>query len=95
MPTERERKHICDFSRGGLNARLHARIQTLLRGHKYAFFLFQWADFGYGTKLLFKVEVIWRRRRTSSTYFETILAIGHTDCLKIMANFRYIITTII
>ena len=29
-------KHICDFSRGGLNARLRARIQTLLRGHKYA-----------------------------------------------------------
>ena len=31
-------KHICDFSRGGLNARLCARIQTLLRGHKYALF---------------------------------------------------------
>ena len=27
--------YICDFSRGGLNARLHACIQTLLRGHKY------------------------------------------------------------
>ena len=47
-PTGREIKHICDFSRGGLNARLHARIQTLLRGHKYALFLFQRADFGYG-----------------------------------------------
>ena len=58
-PTERERKHICDFSRGGLNARLRARIQTLLRGHKYAFFLFQWADFDCGTKVLFKIEVIW------------------------------------
>ena len=39
-------KHICDFSRGGLNARLYARIQTLLRGHKYAFFLLHWAVFG-------------------------------------------------
>ena len=29
-------KHICDFSRGGLNVRLRARIQTLLLGHKYA-----------------------------------------------------------
>ena len=29
-------KPICDFdfSRGGLNVRLYARIQTLLRGHK-------------------------------------------------------------
>ena len=27
--------YICDFSRGGLNVRLSARIQTLLRGHKY------------------------------------------------------------
>ena len=33
-------KYICDFSRGGLNARLRARIQTLLRGHKYALFIF-------------------------------------------------------
>lgn len=33
-------KYICDFSRGGLNARLHARIQTLLRDHKYALFIF-------------------------------------------------------
>ena len=32
-------KYICDFSRGGLNARLRARIQTLLRGHKYALFI--------------------------------------------------------
>ena len=29
-------KHICDFSRSGLNVRSCARIQTLLRGHKYA-----------------------------------------------------------
>ena len=29
-------RHICDFSRGGLNVRLPARIQTLLRDHKYA-----------------------------------------------------------
>ena len=27
--------YICDFSRGGLNVRLSARIQTLLRGRKY------------------------------------------------------------
>ena len=27
--------YICDFSRGGLNIRLSARIQTLLRGHRY------------------------------------------------------------
>ena len=33
---------------GGLNARLCARIQTLLRGHKYALFIFQWADFDSG-----------------------------------------------
>ena len=26
--------YICDFSRGGLNVRLSARIQTLLRGHR-------------------------------------------------------------
>ena len=32
-------KHICDFSRSGLNARLCACIQTLLRGHKYALFI--------------------------------------------------------
>ena len=57
-PTERERKHICDFSRGGLNARLRARIQTLLRGHKYAFFIFQWADFWLWTKLLLIVGVL-------------------------------------
>ena len=33
--------YICDFSRGGLNVRLSARIQTLLRGHKYALFIFR------------------------------------------------------
>ena len=33
-------KYICDFSRCDLNARLRARIQTLLRGHKYALFIF-------------------------------------------------------
>ena len=32
-------KHICDFSRGGLNIRLGACIQTLLRGRKYALFI--------------------------------------------------------
>ena len=55
-PTERERKHICDFSRCGLNARLVARIQTLLRGHKYAFFLFQRADFGWGQNYYLRVK---------------------------------------
>ena len=55
-PTERERKHICDFSRCVLNTRLRARIQTLLRGHKYAFFLFQWADFGCGQNYYLLLE---------------------------------------
>ena len=39
--------YICDFSRGGLNVRLRARIQTLLRGHKYDLFIFQQADLGW------------------------------------------------
>ena len=39
--------YICDFSRGGLNVRLRARIQTLLRGHKYDLFIFQRADLGW------------------------------------------------
>ena len=33
-------KHICDFSRGVLNVRFCAHIQHLLRGHKYALFIF-------------------------------------------------------
>ena len=33
-------KHICDFSRGVLNVRFRAHIQHLLRGHKYALFIF-------------------------------------------------------
>ena len=43
--------YICDFSRGGLNIRLSARIQTLLRGHRYrvyflwGFWLFQSGKF--------------------------------------------------
>ena len=41
----RESIHICDFSRGGLNARFRARIQLLLRGHKYGCFLFLGSDF--------------------------------------------------
>ena len=49
---------------------LSARIQTLLRGHKYAVFLFQRADFGYGTKVLFKVEVIWECRRMSFVQYK-------------------------
>lgn len=28
--------HICDFNRGALNVRFPARIQHLLRDHKYA-----------------------------------------------------------
>ncbi|MFQ7824554.1 MAG: hypothetical protein ACLRH4_06450, partial [Anaerobutyricum hallii] len=44
-----KRLYICDFSRGGLDVRLCARIQTLLRGHKYrGAFLFEgclWLDF--------------------------------------------------
>ena len=39
-------KHICDFSRGGLNVRFNARIQTLLPGHKYALFIFRSSVFG-------------------------------------------------
>jgi len=31
--------HICDFSRCRLNVRLCARIQPLLRGHKYGLFI--------------------------------------------------------
>ena len=43
--------YICDFSRGGLNIHLSARIQTLLRGHRYrgyflwGFWLFQSGKF--------------------------------------------------
>ena len=41
--------YICDFSRGSLDVRLCARIQTLLRSHKYrGAFLFEgclWLDF--------------------------------------------------
>ena len=47
--------YICDFSRGGLNVRLRARIQTLLRGHKYALFILQRAVFWLGMELLFIV----------------------------------------
>ena len=36
---------ICDFSRGGLNARLCARIQTLLRGHRFYYPELWAADF--------------------------------------------------
>ena len=35
---EKERLYICDFSHGRLNVRLSARIQPLLRGHKYRVF---------------------------------------------------------
>ena len=39
-PPKRERTYICDFRRCRLNVRLCARIQPLLPGHKYRFFLF-------------------------------------------------------
>ena len=54
---------------------LSARIQTLLRGHKYALFIFQWTDFGYGTRVLFKVEVIWELRQMFFTYVDYVLLI--------------------
>ena len=38
---------------------LSARIQPLLRGHKYALFILQRAVFWLGMELLFIVEVIW------------------------------------
>ena len=41
--------YICDFSRGGLNTRLSARIQTLLRGHRYrVYFLWGFCLFRSG-----------------------------------------------
>ena len=48
--------HICDFSRCRLNVRLCARIQPLLRGHKYGLFiLLRVSPFACG-KLLFNVQ---------------------------------------
>ena len=38
--------YICDFSRGVLNTRFNARIQHLLRGHKYSVFYSLRAVFG-------------------------------------------------
>ena len=52
---------------------LNARIQTLLRGHKYALFIFQRTDFGYGIKVLFKVGVIWERKQLCFAYSEIII----------------------
>ena len=57
---------------------LNARIQTLLRGHKYALFLFQRTDFGYGTKVLFKVEVIWKRKLYSNWNMEIAFDFSNT-----------------
>ena len=34
--------YICDFSRGGLNARLCAYIQTLFWGHRYRVYFLWW-----------------------------------------------------
>ena len=58
--------YICDFSRGGLNTRLSARIQTLLRGHRYrgyslwGFWLFK------SGKLVERFEEENRRDRSNS-----------------------------
>ena len=46
-PSERERIYICDFRRCRLNVRGGARIQLLLPGHKYRFFLFGCVSFAY------------------------------------------------
>ena len=49
--------YICDFSRGGLNARLYALASnTLLRGHKYSFFYLLWAVLWMGKK---KCNLFW------------------------------------
>ena len=39
--------HICDFSHYRLNVRLNARIQPLLRGHRYGYRGLLFSDFGW------------------------------------------------
>ena len=55
---EKERLYICDFSHGRLNVRLSARIQPLLRGHKYRVFPSLGSVFGdtKGKILIFTTE---------------------------------------
>lgn len=53
---EKERLYICDFSHGRLNVRLSARIQPLLRGHKYGLFIFQRAVLWMEMKLFIKLS---------------------------------------
>ena len=55
--------YICDFSRCRLNVRLPARIQPLLRGHKYRFFSSLRAVFGWT-----ELETTARLKRFSSRY---------------------------
>ena len=43
--------HICDFSRGVLNARLPLDIQHLLRDHKYGVWVFEVSVFGYWSEI--------------------------------------------
>ena len=43
--------HICDFSRSVLNTRSVARIQHLLRGHKYGLWYSLRAVFGWRGKI--------------------------------------------
>ena len=45
-PSGNKIHYICDFSRGVLNTRSNARIQHLLRGHKYSVFYSLRAVFG-------------------------------------------------
>ena len=63
MLSEKKRIYICDFSRGRLNVRLPARIQPLLRGHKYRFFSSLRAVFGWT-----ELETTAQLKRFSSRY---------------------------
>ena len=50
--------YICDFSRGRLNVRLYARIQPLLRGHKYSLFsLFEDCGLAGANALLYEIVI--------------------------------------
>ena len=69
-PPEKERLYICDFSHGRLNVRLSARIQPLLRGHKYRVLSL------FGSCLLdahansgFILRKIWGRLQTVVTFW--------------------------
>ena len=57
-PSEKETDYICDFSRGRLNVRLYARIQPLLRGHKYSLFsLFEDCGLAGANALLYEIVI--------------------------------------